>query len=123
MKRRSRAILLLLILLLASFLRLRALGHDSLWGDEICTVWLAKMSLVDLIKGNIVYENIPPLHHLIVHFWIKLFGDSEFSVRMPSALAGIAGVWMTYVLARRLTGSRVALAAAFLMAVSPVHIA
>jgi mannosyltransferase len=112
-----------LILLLAAALRINCLSHDALWGDEITTVLLARMPLTDLIKTNIVWENIPPLHHLILHFWIKLFGDSEYSVRMPSVLAGIAGVWITCILIRRLLGMRIALTAALLLAVNPMHIA
>jgi uncharacterized membrane protein len=121
--RRLQFALLALILVLAAALRLHRLAHDSLWGDEITTVLLARKTIPDLISTNIVWENIPPLHHLILHFWIILFGDSEFSVRMPSLLAGVAGVWMTYVLVRRLLGIRVALIAGLLLAVNPMHIA
>ena len=57
-----------------------------------------------------------PVHHLLLHFWIKVFGYGETSVRTPSAIAGVAGVLMTYVLVRRLMGRRVALIAALLVA-------
>jgi uncharacterized membrane protein len=123
MRNASRHLLLALILLVAAALRLNGLSHDSLWGDEVCTVMLARLPIPDLIKSNITQENIPPLHHLILHVWIKLFGDGEFSVRMPSVLAGVAGVWMTSQLVRRLFGTRAGLIAALLLAVSPVHIA
>ena len=110
----------ILILALALALRLRGLGHDSLWGDEVCTVLLARMPLPELIRTSVSWENIPPLHHVLLHFWIRIFGDSEFSVRMPSVLAGVASVWMAFVLVRRMLGGRIALTAMLLMASSIV---
>ncbi len=121
--RRLHLAALVLILLLATGLRVHGLSHDSLWGDEITTVLLARKSIADLISTNIVWENIPPLHHLIMHFWIIPFGDSEFSVRMPSLLAAVAGVWMLYILVGRLLGAQIALIAALLLAVNPMQIA
>ena len=114
--------MLLLILVLATVLRVRGIGHDSLWGDEALTIMLAKMPVVDLVKYLIWYEQIPPVHHLIVHYWMMIFGDSETSVRMPSALAGVGGVYMAYILVRRLMGERIALITALLLSVSPMHI-
>jgi 4-amino-4-deoxy-L-arabinose transferase-like glycosyltransferase len=120
---RRSSVWLLAILIVAAALRLPGLGKESLWGDESLTVQLARMNLFDLVKYDTWFEQIPPVHHIVVHFWIKLFGDSEASVRMPSAIAGIAGVWLTYVLVRRLMGRRVGLLAAALLAVNPMHIA
>jgi 4-amino-4-deoxy-L-arabinose transferase-like glycosyltransferase len=114
---------ILLILILAAVLRVRGIGDDSLWGDEGLTILLAKMRIPELIRGVISFEQIPPVHHLTVHFWMMLFGDSETSVRMPSAIAGVAAVYVGYVLVTRLVGRRVALITAELMATSPMLIA
>jgi mannosyltransferase len=114
---------ILLILVLAAVLRVRGIGHDSLWGDEALTILLAKMSIPELIKNLIWFEQIPPVHHLTVHFWMMIFGDREAAVRMPSAIAGVAAVYVGYVLVRRLVGRRVALITALLMATSPMLIA
>ncbi len=48
-----------------------------------------------------------------------LFGLNEFSVRLPSALAGVLTVVFTYLLASRLFTKQVGLVSAFLMAVVP----
>jgi 4-amino-4-deoxy-L-arabinose transferase-like glycosyltransferase len=117
-----RRLPIILILLLAAFLRLRGLGHDSIWGDESATVWLARMPIDHLIPVGIENDQTPPLHHLVVHCFIKFFGLSETVVRMPSALAGIAGVAVMYDLVRRLLGRRVAVGAALLLAVAPMHV-
>src|SRR6184192_2938149 len=88
------------ILLLAAVLRVHGIAHDSLWGDEGLTVQLAHMDLYNLVKFDTWWEQIPPVHHLLIWMWIRLFGDSEFSVRLPSAIAGVASVWMLFLLMR-----------------------
>ena len=64
----------------------------------------------------------PPGHVLLLHFWIRLFGESESSVRIPSVLAGIAAVYALYRLGRTLVSERVGLVAAGLCAVSQMPV-
>jgi len=55
---------------------------------------------------------------------VAVFGLNEFAVRLPVALLGIGAVYFTYLLARRSFGSeKIALMAAFILAISPWHIA
>jgi len=119
--------ILALILLLASALRLIHLGHESLWVDEATTILSARVSLHDLLPTIIRLENMPPLHLVIMNRWVHVFGDSDFSVRFPSAVFGIASVAMMYLLARRMApagdGERFGLIAALLLAISRYHIA
>jgi len=121
--RARRLLPIFAILALAGGLRVRGLGSDSLWGDEGLTVQLAHMDLYNLVKFDTWWEQIRPVHHLVIWVWIRLFGDSEFSVRLPSAIAGVASVGMLFVLMRRVMGWRAATCAALLLAVSPMHIA
>jgi len=67
-------------------------------------------------------EKTPPLHYFLVHFWVKLFGASETSIRMPSVLAGVASVGLMYLLLKRLCGEWAGVAGALLLALSPYHI-
>src|SRR5688572_17902202 len=112
-----------LIVALAAVLRLHHIAHDSLWGDEALSVTIAKMPLAKLITHVRWWEQIPPVHHLLLKVWMICFGDSERSVRMPSAIAGMAGVAVLGLLVARSMGRKTALAAALLLAVSPMHIA
>ena len=57
-----------------------------------------------------------------IFFWIRLFGDSEISVRMPSLISGILSIFLVYTLSSTLAGKRTALIATFLLCLSPVHI-
>jgi hypothetical protein len=62
-----------------------------------------------------------PLMYVLVNISTR-FGESELWVRLPSALFGVAGILMFYVLANRLLGYRPALVGVVLMAFSPIHI-
>lgn len=112
----------MLILLLALLLRLRHLGHESLWFDEMASVRIAQQDLATMLSFIKWEERIPPLHYLILHGWVRMFGVSEISVRFPSVLAGTAAVWAVYRLGSGLFGAGAGLTAALLMAVSGAQI-
>ncbi len=54
--------------------------------------------------------------------FVKAFGLSEFWVRLPSALFGIFAVLLIYLLNRKIFDEKIALASAFLLAISPWHL-
>jgi mannosyltransferase len=114
-------IALLLILLLAAFLRFYRLDAQSLWADEGNSVSLSGRSL-DLITAGTAHDIHPPLYYYLLHFWMRVFGNSEFAVRALSALLGTVLVYLTYLLGRRLSDYWVGLIAGFLSAISPFQV-
>jgi 4-amino-4-deoxy-L-arabinose transferase-like glycosyltransferase len=58
------------------------------------------------------------LYHLLAAVMLALFGPNVLGIRLLSAIMGTLTIPLTYVLARRLFGSRVALLAAALLVVS-----
>jgi 4-amino-4-deoxy-L-arabinose transferase-like glycosyltransferase len=112
---------LLLVLLLAAALRFYHLDGQSLWADEGNSVALAGRSLADITYGS-AYDIHPPLYYYLLHFWVRLFGTSEFAVRSLSAVIGTLLVGLTFLLGRRLFDSWVGLVAAFLSAISPFQV-
>src|SRR5262249_5606134 len=64
----------------------------------------------------------PPCYQVFMFGWIRLFGDSELSVRMPSFLLGVSSIPLVYALASRVVERKTALLSSFLLAVSPTHI-
>lgn len=62
------------------------IADNSLWYDECFTVNTANKTVSGIVEVSKTDVN-PPLYPMIVHFWMKLFGISEFSVRILSAIA------------------------------------
>ncbi len=112
---------LLLVLLLATALRFYCLDRQSLWADEGNSVALAGRSLAD-ITYRAAYDIHPPLYYYLLHFWVRLFGSSEFAVRSLSAVIGVLLVGLTFLLGRHFFDSQVGLVAAFLSAISPFQV-
>lgn len=65
-----------------------------------------------------------PIHIYATALFIKLFGLSDFIVRLPSALMGILNVLLFFFLVRKLTEGNnfVAISAALFLSISPWHI-
>lgn len=75
----------LFIFLVNIIFRVYNITSNQINTDEPFSIYFSQFSLRDiwviLTKGN-----NPPLYELLLHFWIKLFGISAFSVRLPSAI-------------------------------------
>ena len=101
--------------------RVIGLTAESLWYDEAYSVWSSAM---DIASPKILWDwQIEfPLYYWLLHFWMRLFGHGEGSVRGLSALAGILTVVPTYYGGKALFGRRSGGLAALLLAVNPYHI-
>ena len=121
MTQRNSHLLLLSILLLASFLRFYRLDAQSFWNDEGNSARIAERS-PDLILAGSEGDIHPPGYYLVLHCWRALFGQSEFALRSLSVVAGLALVALTYLQGRHLFGEAIGLTAAFLGAISPFAI-
>ncbi len=91
----------------------------SFWGDEAATVLSAERPLGTLWRELGRVDAVHGTYYLFMHFWIRAFGASELSVRLPSAIAVGLAVAGTVVLARLLLSTRVAVIAGIVMAVLP----
>jgi 4-amino-4-deoxy-L-arabinose transferase-like glycosyltransferase len=112
---------LLGVLALAAALRLWAIGAKELWLDEILSVVNAARPYGEMIEHLLTFDAHPPLFQSLVWLWIRL-GRGDGFVRIPMALAGVAGVALTWLIARRLFGKTAAWTAGTLMAFSAYHI-
>jgi hypothetical protein len=106
-------------MLIGAAIRLSGLDRLSFWLDETTSVRIARQPFAAIWQD--VGDTHPPLYHLLLHAWL-LGGTSEAWVRLLSALLGIATIPALYALGRVLVGRRVALGAAWLLALLPWHI-
>ena len=93
--------------------------RPSLWEDELATWSAAERSWSQLWKLLNNLDAVAAPYYLLIHGWVRLFGDSELSLRFPSVLAISAAAGFLAVLARRLFSVRAALLTAVLFAMLP----
>ncbi|MFI7544374.1 glycosyltransferase family 39 protein [Actinoplanes sp. NPDC049599] len=105
--------------LLALSLSVAGIGARSMWNDEYASWYAGTLSFRDLAKLLDNVDAVVAPYYLVLHFWIALFGDSETSLRLPSALAMGATAALVAVLGRRLFDTGVGLAAGLIFAGLP----
>jgi hypothetical protein len=116
---RSAWIGLCIVTLAGLALRWPAMGR-SLWYDEI---WRTKLVLnADNARAVLLGDVHNPLYNTLMYGWIRVFGDSETSIRLPSLLCGFAAVWMFGLWVSRRFGETVGLLVAAWLMVHPFHI-
>jgi hypothetical protein len=93
---------------------------DALFGDEVTTYGVVSghgpRAVLDLVHSDI--ENTPPLFYLVAAATERVGGSAE-ALRLPSLLAGVTAIPLTYWLGTLTVGRRAGVTAAALMAVSP----
>jgi mannosyltransferase len=102
------------LMALSAFMRTRYL-NGQYWMDEAITTGIALHPL-DKIPHVLRYDGNPPLYYMLLHLWVKGFGDSVDATHSLSVLFGIltipAGGWGAW----RLFGRRAGVMAAILFA-------
>ena len=114
---------LLAIMLLGAVLRLYGLGFQSLWGEELASWDFSTRETISQVIGGVRSDSDPPLYFLILRFAQWIFGDSEWALRLPSAIAGWLCIPAIYLLGKRLYSEREGLIAALFIAVlwAPIY--
>lgn len=114
---------LLCVIILGILFRVYYIGYRSFWLDELYSVSYAKLSIGSLF--NVLHTNNQmPLYSVLLHVWIRIFGDSDLPVRALSILFAVMGIMGLYYLLRRGLGWPLhsCLMGVALLAVNPFHI-
>ena len=112
------------IVIVAAVLRFRRLGDESFWLDEAFT-WVfvtEKYTTVELLTRLPSEDVHPPLYYLLMDGWVAVAGASEAVMRLPSALFGVAAVWLTYAVGAKLFDEWAGVGAAAVVGVSTFHL-
>ncbi|MDD5245767.1 MAG: glycosyltransferase family 39 protein [Candidatus Omnitrophica bacterium] len=94
-------------------IRVYRLGGRDFWFDEI---------------GSLSYAEHPwqnwnaPFYWIILHLWTRLFGFSELSLRLPSAIFNFLSVVFVYKMGKVIFNRQVAIFAAALIGLSAFHL-
>lgn len=97
-------------------------GELSYFGDETFSIDVAREPLGDPMLDHLRATEIAPLaYYVLLHAWIEVTGAArEIGLRLPSVLAGLALVVATWRLAGAVGSRAVSVAAAMLVATSPL---
>jgi uncharacterized membrane protein len=108
--------------LIAAALVVRLLLVRGIWVDEAISIQQAHMSLPDMLADLRDTDRHPPLHYLLLWGTVRVFGDGELAVRLPSIIAGAGLVPALFLCGRELFDRRTGLVAAGLAACAPLAI-
>ncbi|MEO8287321.1 MAG: glycosyltransferase family 39 protein [Chloroflexota bacterium] len=109
------------VVLLGALLRIYRYSSLSLWVDEGLTLEFSRLPWDTVLGLHGAYETHPPLYFALVKA-ASMFAPELTAGRLVSVVAGILTLSLLYILAAPLIGRRGALAAASVLAISPLHI-
>lgn len=112
---------LVVVLAVASILRLYHLDVPSMWLDEILVPMAAAHPLDYIFDLCRHVEVHPPGYYLLTKV-VLLAGKSDFALRIISAVCGIFSVYLVFQWVREMSGEGPGVLAAAFLAVNPLHI-
>ncbi len=121
---RGWALKLMLVIICLTLYLPHLAGRDLWAGRETLYAQVARETLegnwLVLHFNGELYSNKPPLYFWVIALISKPWGDvTEFTLRLPSALAAIGTVLVVYALAERLLGAGMGFLAGVILATSP----
>jgi len=114
-------LILAVILIFSAIVYIYHLDKESLSTDEYLSLFSVQQSPHDIFykhKSVLNPNTIPPLYFLILHYWVKLFGTSDFVQRSLSVIFGILSIYSLYRLTRMLFDIRTGIFSALFGALS-----
>jgi hypothetical protein len=106
------------IIFLSSTTGRAVIDYDEGYYAQAAKTMVDKGDYVTPYANGVRFLEKPPLLYWLTAISFKIFGINEFALRLPTALAVIALVWIVMLMARRAINERAALIAGFSMASS-----
>ena len=138
-------IFIILIIILGFIFRSYNLSKYGFWNDERVTICIANGLIINEPLKNNVFTNFEIysqntnknvlratiadnghsiFYNVILHYWTKLLGNSDFIARSLSVIFGILLILLSYVFARKIFfDKRIGILTALLFAIQPLFIA
>jgi len=106
-----------ILFLLNGILKGFFLGSNSVGWDEPFSIFHSQLEINEIYK-ILSTGNNPPLYEIILHYWTKMFGIGEISVRLPSLIfSSLTGV-LIFLIGIRFFNFRIAIGSSILFAFS-----
>jgi len=119
-KNRYAVILIMLgILLLGVFLRIRSLASKPFWFDDLTSLAVAAKNLQFILTQYPVYKSA---YIIILKIWTGVFGSGPVVTRILPSFCGVASILLTFLIGKNLSNVRTGIIASFLLSISAFHI-
>ncbi|HNX07788.1 MAG TPA: glycosyltransferase family 39 protein [Bacteroidales bacterium] len=116
MKSGNKAILLL-IMIAACGLRFYDFFAIPYTHDEFSALFRTRFdTFTELINKGVIVDTLPAGVQVFLFYWIKLFGEAEWVVKLPFLLCGVCSVYLVYKVAKKWYNETVALITAAFVA-------
>ena len=102
-------------------LRVLFLGRDDLSTDEVQTLAAVRLPFGEMITERF-HAGHAPLYFAVEKAWCAVAGTSQFALRFPSVVFGLAALLPAWSLLRRMAGERAAWWGAAILALHPLLI-
>jgi 4-amino-4-deoxy-L-arabinose transferase-like glycosyltransferase len=121
---KSNTLFKLFIILIISFiLRLWFLDKpEGLWNDEYVSWFIASEKSISSFLKDAFNNCHTPLYYIYLKFWMMLFKDCDFSLRISSVIPSILTVITMFFCGKEIKNKNFGLFTAFLMAISSFSI-
>lgn len=115
---RFHGTMLLLLIMLASMLRIYGIDRESLWTDELFAVMASYLPTFSDLWPILINDSHPPGYVALMYWILPLSGYSDFGVRLHALLFGIIWIPLVYWLGKRLYSMHVGIVAAAIITCS-----
>lgn len=92
---------LLAIVVVIAALRFAKYAQRNFWFDEIFTFYISRLGSIDQILQAVPPDGNPPLYYLLASLCLRLIGESELAMRLPSIAGFTFAMLGVYVFVRR----------------------
>lgn len=115
----SAEVVLGFIMILAAILRFYRFGSIPFTNDELSALMRTRFdSLTELFQSGIYPDGHPALIQLVLYGLTGISSTSQWVIKLPFALTGLASVWVAYQLTSKIFSKNTGLAVAAFMATS-----
>lgn len=111
--------LILALLVIGFGVRMYRLEFHGLWSDEGISILRSSQPLPALV-ADMPVEQLPG-YFVLLHFWLKVAGDSDFALRFFSLWPSVLSIALLYRLGAELGDRRTGLIAAALLVANPLQ--
>jgi mannosyltransferase len=106
-------------MLLTGLIGAAGMAQPGLWTDELATWGMARAPWPEFWPVLRYVDAVLVPYYAFMHLWVRVFGDSDISLRIPSLLAMVLAAGMVGALGTKLSGRRAGLLAGTVFALLP----